>query len=269
MTTQVERMPADGSLYYREHMARYEFAMRQARPGVTLDIATGTGYGAAYVAQYLGTPCIGVDVDHSAIAGARLTYSSHNLTYIVADGCNLPFADQYFENIVTLETLEHIADANRFLSELRRTLKPDGVVVLSTPNKLYSVAHKITNPFHVCEYTEADLLTLLRGFFKQVDLFYQGFAPTYQARVREHKQNVANGRDSLPLPVKLAIRHVYRPIRRWIPRSMTNYAIKNTLNLTYPQPEPLEIVVSDEPIEDFNVFVTVCRQPLGEADKHA
>ena len=42
--TIVERIAVDpASLFYREHLARYEFSAEQIRPGRTLDIACGTG----------------------------------------------------------------------------------------------------------------------------------------------------------------------------------------------------------------------------------
>jgi SAM-dependent methyltransferase len=45
----------------------------------------------------------------------------------------LPFDDGYFDRVLTLETLEHVAEPIKFLSELRRVSKPDSRMVLSCP----------------------------------------------------------------------------------------------------------------------------------------
>ena len=167
--TIVERIAVDPvSLFYREHLARYEFAAEQIRPGRTLDIACGTGYGAALLRDRLGVP-VGVDVDELTVAGARRTYGTDRLGFVVADGCVLPFAAGLFRNVVTLETIEHVADDHGFIGELARVMGADGVLVLSTPNRAYSLREGRVNPYHVREYDGEDLLALLRPHFGRVD----------------------------------------------------------------------------------------------------
>ena len=46
----------------------------------------------------------------------------------------LPWDDATFDCVVCCEVIEHIVDTDRLLAELRRVLKPGGVLVLSTPN---------------------------------------------------------------------------------------------------------------------------------------
>ncbi len=46
----------------------------------------------------------------------------------------LPWPENTFDCVVCCEVIEHIVDTDRLLSELKRVLKPGGVLVLSTPN---------------------------------------------------------------------------------------------------------------------------------------
>ncbi|MCX7791214.1 MAG: class I SAM-dependent methyltransferase [Chloroflexaceae bacterium] len=152
-TTVVERMEAEtASLFFQEHVARYRFAANHIRSGRVLDIACGTGYGAEILAEIGEVEIIGVDVFRPALFQARDAYPDRRISFLAGSGTQLPFGSETFHAIVTLETIEHIADDKAFLHELARVLRADGVCVLSTPNRQYSLDRKIHNPYHVREY---------------------------------------------------------------------------------------------------------------------
>ena len=46
----------------------------------------------------------------------------------------LPFRSGYFDLAISLEVIEHLAKAEDFLLEAYRILKPDGILIISTPN---------------------------------------------------------------------------------------------------------------------------------------
>lgn len=46
----------------------------------------------------------------------------------------LPYSDNIFDYVSAGEVIEHIFDTDYFLSEIKRVLKPNGSIVLSTPN---------------------------------------------------------------------------------------------------------------------------------------
>src|SRR5262245_3091029 len=107
----LERIEADPEdLYFAEHLARYDFAARHLHVGVTLDVATGTGYGAAALAASKLGPVVGVDLSSPTLLRARRQYTDRRLTFVAANGVALPFRHRAFANVVSLETIEHIAD---------------------------------------------------------------------------------------------------------------------------------------------------------------
>jgi SAM-dependent methyltransferase len=76
--------------------------------------------------------------------------------------------------VVSFETLEHVPDARAMVLEIRRVLKPGGRLVLSTPNRAFGPSERHTNnPFHVKEFTAAELHDLLAEAFTEVQLYGQ------------------------------------------------------------------------------------------------
>jgi SAM-dependent methyltransferase len=84
--------------------------------------------------------------------------------------------DASFDAVVSFETVEHISDDRAFLTEVRRVLRPGGLLLLSTPNKdVTSPDGPPANPFHVREYLIHDLTRLVTGSgFQEVEVFGQG-----------------------------------------------------------------------------------------------
>jgi SAM-dependent methyltransferase len=253
----LERIETSGDdLHFAEHLARYRFAFEHLRPGATLDLATGSGYGADALAGLDLGAVAGVDVDAAVLSAARRSYGRRGLSYLAADGTALPFRDGAFGNVVSFETIEHVEDDEGFLAEIRRVLVPGGVLVLSTPNRAYGERHGCVSPFHVREYDRGQLLALVGRHFGALRLFEQGFAHSYHRRAAEHADAIRAGKRRLPLPVRLAI-EASRPLRRALPVAASNYFIQRWLGLRHPRPEAREIRISAAALDDPAVFVLV------------
>jgi SAM-dependent methyltransferase len=138
-----------------EHVARYRWATRWIRGAVVLDVACGTGYGAPLLWDSGARRLISVDLSLPALRFGRDQYG---LRAVQADAQLLPFAPESFDVVVSLETIEHVPHADRFLEEVRRVLRPDGRLLLSTPDRNYS---NETNPYHVREFTLPELREIL------------------------------------------------------------------------------------------------------------
>jgi SAM-dependent methyltransferase len=102
----------------------------------------------------------------------------------------LPFSAAEFDRVVSFETIEHIAEQAEFLDEIKRVLKPDGVLILSCPNKAeYSDKRGFTNEFHVKELYRRELEALLaprfakRRWLSQRNAFVSLIAPEDLANI--------------------------------------------------------------------------------------
>lgn len=153
------------SPYWGEHAARYRFALERVDGKRVLDIACGTGYGIGLLQRSARFVC-GVDVDNEAARQAR-SECAENAAAILGDGLRLPFRDASFDVVTSFETVEHIHDRPAFLRELYRILKPEGCLLISTPNAHYTrpVNGKPSNPFHIYEYTPEEFAEELKKVF--------------------------------------------------------------------------------------------------------
>lgn len=157
----------DGSLVLAEHLVRYRLAAHLARGRSVLDVACGEGYGSAMLQAAGARSVVGIDLDSAAVAHAR---RRHGVDAREGDIAMLPFDDDTFELAVSFETIEHVADPQRALDELRRVLAPGGVLVASTPN---CNEYLENNPFHLVELTLDEFAAALSARFEHVEMRYQ------------------------------------------------------------------------------------------------
>jgi len=157
---------AAGEIWY-EHWHRYLFASPLVAGREVLDLACGEGYGSALLA-HSARHVTGVDLASDVIARARARYASQaNLEFREADCTALPFAEDSFDAVVSFETIEHVAGQQRFLDEVRRVLRSDGLFILSCPNKVeYTDKNNVVNAFHVRELYREELSALLAPRFE-------------------------------------------------------------------------------------------------------
>ncbi len=161
---------------WAEHFSRYAFARRFASGKRVIDIGCGTGYGTAELAREAAR-AVGVDVNAEAVAYAAAHYGSGpNTNYLAASASALPFADASFDLATVFEVIEHLSDWRTLLAEARRVLRPDGVLLISTPNKRYYAQTRSEigpNPFHVHEFEPSEFRAALAEFFPNVELLLQ------------------------------------------------------------------------------------------------
>lgn len=76
---------------------------------------------------------VGIDVDRVALEVARRKIKSSRATFLHYDGQRLPFADETFDAVSTLDVLEHVADREALVSEVLRVLRPGGTWTVTVP----------------------------------------------------------------------------------------------------------------------------------------
>lgn len=158
-----------------EHVVRYAFAARHVAGRRALDAGCGCGYGAHYLLRADASEVIGVDLDPASIDYSRRHFADEALGFAVGDVLNLPFEAESFDVVTCFEVFEHVEPPAALLAELRRVLRPDGVLVVSTPNALTYTADTEdgSNPFHVREYTPVELKAMIAESFESAEFFVQ------------------------------------------------------------------------------------------------
>lgn len=97
-----------------------------------LDIATGAGHTAAAFAPHVAQ-VIATDITEEMLAEARKLAAAKglaNMATAVADAEALPFEDARFDLVTCRIAAHHFPDVPRFVSEVRRVLKPGGTFAL-------------------------------------------------------------------------------------------------------------------------------------------
>jgi ubiquinone/menaquinone biosynthesis C-methylase UbiE len=86
-----------------------------------------------------------VSFDLSIVRLQRQNGSDFTSTKVNGSALQLPFADNSFDLIIIQDVIEHLTDVNDFYSEVKRVLKSNGIIYISTPNKL-SIFNFISDP---------------------------------------------------------------------------------------------------------------------------
>lgn len=109
---------------------------------LVLDLGSSTGFTLEALAA-TGASCLGVDIDTGALARARARPELRGTHMLAADGSRLPLPAASVDVVVLNHIYEHVVDADAVLDEIRRVLRPDGVVYLGLGNK-----HGIVEPHY-------------------------------------------------------------------------------------------------------------------------
>lgn len=169
-------LPGDRAALLAEHAHRYEFAVKFiGAKDTVLDCASGSGYGTKILAGR-AEKVIGVDVSPVAVAYARARYQGSNLEFVERSAESLGFEDHRFDVFCSFETLEHLQSPDALLRQARRLLKSGGLLLCSTPNRVASglrPGERPHNPFHLREWSLAELNSLLCRYFRNVEYFGQ------------------------------------------------------------------------------------------------
>jgi len=153
-----------------EHIQRYRFANLYVCGKRVLDAGCGVGYGSKLLAAAGAAEVLGVDVSRDALDIAEKQFGHERLRFLCDDCQTLNRVQGPFDVVVSFEALEHFRDSGAFVTRVSQLLAPDGVFIVSTPNKTFSRAD---NPYHVREYTSAEFRTLLQQRFSHVTLLGQ------------------------------------------------------------------------------------------------
>jgi len=156
-----------------DHLHRYSIALDFVKNKIVVDIACGEGYGSSILSK-IANQVIGIDIDENTIFEAKSKYKNQNLSFLVGRADSIPVDAKSVDIVVSYETLEHHDKHDEMYSEIKRILKNDGILIISTPDKrYYSDIKNRVNPFHIKELYLNEFRELTSKFFKNVTIYFQ------------------------------------------------------------------------------------------------
>jgi len=178
--------------WFRRHEVVYqELAPRCAGRDV-LEAGCGEGYGADLIAG-VARRVIALDYDESAVAHVRARYPRVQVLH--GNLAELPLPESSVDAVVNFQVIEHLWDQRGFVLECLRVLRPTGLLMVSTPNRLTFSPGRDTplNPFHTRELN-ADELTglLLDAGFTTVSLSGVFHGPRLQEMDARHGGSIVD-----------------------------------------------------------------------------
>ncbi len=165
----------EGAQIHYEHLHRYAFAAQFVKgKKKVLDLACGEGYG-PYMLSKEAEYVVGIEINEQVVNHAKSRYSPRNLEFMQGSILEVPIeGEKKFDVIVCFEGIEHVAEHDQLLSEVKRLLTDDGLLIMSTPNKLtFTDDPGVHNPFHEKELYFDEFKSLLGRYFKNMHFLGQ------------------------------------------------------------------------------------------------
>jgi SAM-dependent methyltransferase len=186
------------------------------RPGVVIEAGSGEGYGVELLHRAGADRVVSLDYDGETLAHARAAYpASIGGSALRTNLAALPLATASAVVITSFQVIEHLWTPEEFLAECARVLEPDGLLVLSTPNRCtfspgLGRTQKPPNPFHAREFDAEELRDLVADRLAVTELLGISHGPRLVEWRTRHGDPVAA---QLALPPNQWPRHVADLIR--------------------------------------------------------
>ena len=111
---------------------QWKYLLKHAKiEGKVLDAGCSTG-AQMLTLKELGREVYGADFDAKAVEickGKGLEAKKWD-----AEQGKLPFRNDFFDSVYSFHLIEHISKPDKFISEIKRVLKPNGTLLILTPN---------------------------------------------------------------------------------------------------------------------------------------
>ena len=153
---------AEENYWFRRHEVVYQRLASHSAGREVLEAGCGEGYGADLIAG-VARNVIGVDYDELTVAHVRARYPRVDVRH--GNLATLPLANASVDVVVNFQVIEHLWDQPQFIAECARVLRPSGLLMISTPNRITFSPGRDTpiNPFHTRELNAAELTELLEA----------------------------------------------------------------------------------------------------------
>lgn len=182
------------------HLNRYLTAKQYVAGKRVLDIACGEGYGSKLMKDWGAASVVGVDVSDEALAVANRYFSGDGITFLNHTAEELPFDNDSFDVVVSFETVEHLDRPEKFIQEIARVVKFDGVVLVSCPNDPYYSKNDpaFSNPFHKHAFNFFDFKEMSERYLGRDASWYFGFGLSGFSTIPMKDIRLPEGKEGLP-----------------------------------------------------------------------
>lgn len=149
---------------YQRLLYAYHWTRDFVEDKTVLEIGCGDGYGSDLLAAS-ARMIHAVDKTEEVVQFARNRYPNEKIQFHAMFIPPIAFGDDTFDIAFAFQLIEHLENPDGFLKEIHRTIKPGGKLLITTPNRYFSLA---PNPYHIKEYAAGELSDLLGKFFAEV-----------------------------------------------------------------------------------------------------
>ena len=158
---------------------RYVWASAFVGGKDVVEVGCGAGQGLDFLARHARSLKAG-DISAEVLDRAKATYGER-FDLRVFDAAAMPWADASFDTVILFEAIYYLPDVDAFFAEVKRVLRPGGMLLIATANKdLYDF---VPSPFSVAYYGVQELAALGRrhGFTTE----FWGFIDTQHVSLRQ------------------------------------------------------------------------------------
>ncbi|MEM9680553.1 MAG: class I SAM-dependent methyltransferase [Bacteroidota bacterium] len=157
------QISSDNPLYQRTLKA-YHLVAEHVQ-GKTLEIGCGEGYGVP-IYKPKTTSLALLDKSKMSLVKLKKVYNDCEVIHTKVPPAK-DLESHSFDSIISFQVIEHIKDADLFVREIHRLLKPGGKAFLTTPNREKSVAR---NPWHYKEFNYDEMEALIKNTFSKYSI---------------------------------------------------------------------------------------------------
>ncbi|MGH3635923.1 class I SAM-dependent methyltransferase [Mycobacterium sp.] len=146
--------------WFRRHEVVYQRLAPRCAGREVLEAGCGEGYGADLISR-VARRVIALDYDETAVAHVQTRYPRVQVLH--GNLAELPLSDSSVDAVVNFQVIEHLWNQAGFVAECLRVLRPTGLLMVSTPNRITFSPGRDTpiNPFHTRELNADELTGLL------------------------------------------------------------------------------------------------------------